>query len=760
VHALTELVRSKEDWLIERVLIAARHHGYARYTSTLMEAWRASIQGLSDALIQSLATSPAKFDFSPEYDPVQDPIAYFGIIEAQRHRARGVTLEQYLGLLKYYRQAYYDLFATRGLGATIAREGRRGIERFFDRLEFGVCSEWARVPHDGFVEDLRRVNRAMTNEKNRLLTIIESLPLPVLYIDASGMLQLFNRAAAELLEVGHDDGGGTWMNAELERIVRDMLKDVKVGNAVSQTCLVQTRHGERPLLVKAAPMLDVSSKFSGTVISLIDPPAPGGGAELPMMNQHVEPSAAPQTTFTKQRFESASTTAANQKFKELMLLYRVSNTMLTTVRLNKLIHLILTALTAGENPFFDRAILFLTNDRSGFMQGMLGVTRETSVVMAGMVTDPADVLGSSWDLSEEVMLRQQESEFTRLVRGSRLELDKRQNISSRAALEKRLIFVRDISKEKRADTALAEKLGITSFAVAPLIAKEKVFGIVLVDNAMSGRRIQQSDLGFLQIFTNQAGVAIENALLYTRLEEANRSLREAQERLIHGERLATIGEMAASLAHELKGPLVSIGGFAKRLLRGLPEAGAQHDSAEMITKEVLRLEKLLGDILSFGRKTTLCYDQWHVQEMVEESLAVVAPSCAEQQITVQRKFPVKPLQIIADGQQLKQVFLNLFFNAQEAMIGKGRPGILAVSIAPSRLRGCPAVTIKVADSGGGVPESQLHNIFTAFYTTKEAGTGLGLPIAHRIVTNHRGTIQVHNIPDKGLEFTITLPQQP
>ncbi len=759
MHALTELVRAKEDWLIERVLIAARRHGYARYTSTLMEAWRTSIQGLSDALIQYLATSPTTFDFSPEYDPVQDPIAYFGIIEAQRHRARGVTLEQYLGLLKHYRQAYYDLFATRGMGATIAREGRRIIEQFFDRLEFGVCSEWARVPHDGFVEDLRRVNRAMTNEKNRLLTIIESLPLPVLYFDATGVLQLFNQAAAELLDVGRDDGGGTWINAELELIARNMLHDVKVGNSVSQTCLVHTRHGERPLMIKAAPMLDVSSKFSGTVISLIEPPV-HSSAELPAANQRAAQSAVPLATFTKQRFELPATTAANQKFNELMLLYRVSNTMLTTVRLNKLIHLILTALTAGETPFFDRAILFLTNDRSGFMQGMLGVTRETSVVMAGLVTDPADVLGSSWDLSEEVMLRQQESEFTRLVRSSRLELDKRQNVSSRAALEKRLIFVRDISKEKRADTALAEKLGITSFAVAPLIAKEKVFGIVLVDNAMSGRRIQQSDLGFLQIFTNQAGVAIENALLYTRLEEANRSLREAQERLIHGERLATIGEMAASLAHELKGPLVSIGGFAKRLLRGLPETGAQHDSAEMITKEVLRLEKLLGDILSFGRKTTLCYDQWNVQEMVEESLAVVAQSCAEQQITLQRKFPLKPLQIVADGQQLKQVFLNLFFNAQEAMSGKGRPGSLAVSIAPSRLRGCPAVTIKVGDTGGGVPESQLHNIFTAFYTTKEAGTGLGLPIAHRIVTNHRGTIQVHNIPEKGLEFTITLPQQP
>jgi len=145
--------------------------------------------------------------------------------------------------------------------------------------------------------------------------------------------------------------------------------------------------------------------------------------------------------------------------------------------------------------------------------------------------------------------------------------------------------------------------------------------------------------------------------------------------------------------------------------------------------------------------------------MVEESLAVVAPTCAEGHIEVVRKYAKKPIPIVADGQQLKQVFLNLFFNAQEVMTGK-KEASLSVSIAPSRLRGCPAVTIKVADTGGGVPDRQLHNIFAAFYTTKESGTGLGLPIAHRIVTSHRGTIQVQNIDGKGLEFTIMLPLQP
>jgi signal transduction histidine kinase/PAS domain-containing protein len=751
VHALATLVRTKEDWLIKRVLASARRLGYTRYTSTLLDAWRASIQGLSEALIQSINTTSQHFDFSPEYDPVQDPVAYFGIIEAQRHRARGVTLEQYLGLMIYYRQAYYDLLAAREVPAALARQGRSIVESFFDRMTIGISSEWARVPHDLCIEDMRRTNRVMANEKNRLLTIVESLPVPVLYFDGAGSLQLFNQAAASLLDVGRDTAGRLCVGTALADFVRPLLTTDPLQPAVLAHCPVPTRQGEALMQVQRTPLLDVSGKYGGLLITLIDATvkrsASGGhGAMLP---EAVAPNIPLATV------PSATN---DQKFRELSLLYRVSNTMLTTIRLNKLIHLILTALTAGDTPFFDRAILFMTNERSGFMQGMLGVTRETSASLTGAVADPADILGSSWDLSEEIMLRQQTSEFSRLVRSSRLELDKRLNISSRAVLEKRLIYVRDASKEKRVDTSLIERFGIRSFAVAPLIAKEKVFGVVLVDNALSGRRISQAELGFLQLFTNQAGTAIENAMLYTRLEEANRNLREAQERLIHGERLATIGEMAAGLAHELKGPLVSIGGFAKRLLKGLPETGAQHDSAEMIAREVHRLEKLLGDILAFGRKTTLCYDQWTMQDLLEESLAIVAPACAEQKIAIRRSFPKKPLKIVADGQQLKQVFLNLLFNAQEVMASQGG-GTLSLSLAASRMRGCPAVTIKIADSGGGVPEHQLHSIFAAFYTTKEAGTGLGLPIAHRIVTNHRGTIQARNLPTPGLEFTITLPQQ-
>jgi signal transduction histidine kinase len=443
----------------------------------------------------------------------------------------------------------------------------------------------------------------------------------------------------------------------------------------------------------------------------------------------------------------------DKKVKELSLLYSISNVMLSTIRLNKLVHLILTSLVSGSPSFFGRAMLFLINERSGFMQGMLGVTRESAENLFASRPDAGPVLEGRWDMGEEEMNRQLETDFCRQVRASRLRLNKSLNICSRAIAEKRVILVPDASREKRVDRDFVRRFAISSFAAAPLMAKEQVLGVVLVDNPGQDRPITQDDLHFLQLFTNQAGMAIENSMLYNRLEDANRSLREARERLIHGARLATIGEMAATLAHELKGPLVSIGGFARRLEKKLTQGTVESGYAVTIVREVLRLEKMLTDILSYAKKTTICYNHCSIIDILEDALSIVAPTLEEKDIRVVKDLPRKAISFLGDAQQLKQVFINLFLNSHEAM---QRGGTIHLSVVPARLNGDRAISIKVADTGGGVPPEVINQIFTPFYTTKENGTGLGLPVANRIVANHGGKIQVTN-SDAGAEFNVLLP---
>jgi len=442
----------------------------------------------------------------------------------------------------------------------------------------------------------------------------------------------------------------------------------------------------------------------------------------------------------------------DKKLKELSLLYRMSNTMLSTIKLNKLIHLTLTALTSGPTPFFDRAMLFLTNERAGVLLGMLGVTSEDSPPLRAPKDSGNDLLSSRWDISEEDMAAQRDSEFSRQVLGKRLELDVTQNIASQAVLEKRLIYVPGEELGEEGDPHPGHG---TAFAASPLIAHGQAVGAVMVDNALTRAPITQEDLRFLQLFTNQAGMAIENSILYNKIEDANRQLCEAQESLLQKERLAAIGEMAAGIAHELKGPLVSIGGFAGRLTKKLPHDSNEWGHADLIVREVLRLESILSEILLFSKKATICYHRCNLAQIVKESLAVVTPPLEEKRISVTTRFSRQKLVLLGDGQQLKQVFINIILNAVDAM---GSGGKLVVQATPDELDGKEAVCVRISDTGGGIPIEALSSIFTPFYTTKENGTGLGLPIANRIITNHGGKIQVVNKPGHGVEFKVILPK--
>jgi signal transduction histidine kinase len=276
---------------------------------------------------------------------------------------------------------------------------------------------------------------------------------------------------------------------------------------------------------------------------------------------------------------------------------------------------------------------------------------------------------------------------------------------------------------------------------------------MVVDNPDSDREISSDNLHFLQLFANQAGMAIENSMLYNRIEDAHLNLKDARERLLHGERLAAIGEMAANLAHELKNPLITIGGFAGRLLRTLPTESREHHYATTVVSEVSRLEKMLAEILAFSRKPTICFCTCDLKEIIQDCLANCATTIEDSSIKVSFSCDPHPWNVSGDAHQLKQVFLNLIINSFDVM-PKG--GQLSVALEKRLFGGKTAVVVTVADTGGGIPKDMLPQIFNPFFTTKHHGTGLGLAIANRIVLNHFGTIEASNTP-LGAVFTVTLP---
>jgi signal transduction histidine kinase len=450
--------------------------------------------------------------------------------------------------------------------------------------------------------------------------------------------------------------------------------------------------------------------------------------------------------------DTSQNPSAHKQLSELTLLYQFSNTMLSTIHINKLTHLILTALTSGRPLLFERSMLFLRNEKSGMLQGMLGIQQEAAWNL--LIIGDEETLSSRWDISEEVISHQRTTDFCSRVRSTRIEIDTECPVIKNVIADQKLCHIKDAGCHECSTCSFIKHLGAVSFAAAPLVARGKSLGIIVVDNPHSGRSISRDDLHFLQLFANQAGMALENSMLYNRVEDAHSSLRDARERLVHGQRLAAIGEMAANVAHELKNPLITIGGFAGRLLKSLPEESREHHYADTIVSEVSRLEKMLADILAFSRKPTICYSACDLGEILHDCFNSCATTLEDQNISLTTDIPQEYWPLAGDAHQLKQVFLNLILNACEAMPDGGGIAVQVERLSVSNDKN--AVEIRISDTGDGIPPEMLPQIFNPFFTTKRHGTGLGLAIVNRILLNHNGSIKAANT-GSGARFTVSLP---
>jgi diguanylate cyclase (GGDEF)-like protein len=282
MHFLEKLLRDQELWLMRRVRDYALEREYTRYTSTLEEAWRVSISGLTDSIICALAISDDPWELGPDDDYVNDPMAEFGKYEARMHRLRGITLEMFLGLMKYYRQSYLDLvnrsFPSQPEADSTKDSARyaRFIERVFDRIEIAFCAEWTRSETvSNAIDELQVANRQMTNEKNRFLTIFESLPSAVFVLDDKGIIIHMNHAGARLIDPAATSGGHyyshpddqilfPWFEGELARF----RMTGEGGVFEFQLMLAQGDH--RQVKVRFREMQDISFKFPGTIVILED----------------------------------------------------------------------------------------------------------------------------------------------------------------------------------------------------------------------------------------------------------------------------------------------------------------------------------------------------------------------------------------------------------------------------------------------------------------------------------------------------------
>jgi PAS domain S-box-containing protein len=543
--------------------------------------------------------------------------------------------------------------------------------------------------------------------------------------------------------------------------------------------------------------------------------------------------------------------------QELSRLFFISSAMRGTLELDKLLRMVLIAVTMSDGLGFNRAILFLVDDVRGALKGAMGVG-PASPEEAWRVWDELSLQKKTLDdIMQDVMSApmQKDSFFDKLSLGIEIPLEE-DTVLTRTVKEKRSFNVHDVRDLAFADAVLTQQLGTQAYAAVPLISRDKVIGVLWVDNYFNRKIISDEDMKFLAGFSNHVASAIENARLFQQVKMAEQQLenifesmsdmvyfndkdyviqsvnkavcnrvglspseiigrkcyevfhgtnepytqcphhktvttktayieeledpylggtfltssspifdltgefigsvhvvrditelRGLKEKLVIAEKMAALGEVAAKVAHEIRNPLVSVGGFAKRLEKKLD--GNLKEYAGIIVKEVGRLEEILKEILGFVKEVRLSKEVINLNSLVEDILMLMQSDIEDRGIMLVKDFG-QGADVYVDPNRVKEALMNIVANAIQSLGGNG-----SIFIRTYMDEGYAVVEIK--DTGKGIPEADKPYIFNPFFTTKVSGTGLGLAITHRIIQEHGGTVAVESEVEKGSIFKVYIP---
>jgi signal transduction histidine kinase len=297
--------------------------------------------------------------------------------------------------------------------------------------------------------------------------------------------------------------------------------------------------------------------------------------------------------------------------------------------------------------------------------------------------------------------------------------------------------------------SVIEQMGFLEAEVSiPLISKRQLIGMINLSQKFNKDVYYHEDIELLSTLANQTSIAIENARLYEDLKKSKSYMRRA-------DRLASLGTLAAGLAHEIRNPLVAIKTFTQLLPERFEDEEFRTHFTDIASSEVDRISQFITELLDFARPSDPRLEYEDINGILEGMILLISNETKKKQINIIKNYaPDLPL-VQLDREQIKQVFLNILLNGIEATPEKGEIVIITRSF--EKPGGEPYIQVVFTDNGRGIPAERLEDIFTPFFTTKEKGSGLGLSISQQIVQDHKGYINVESELNKGTSFFINLP---
>ena len=453
-------------------------------------------------------------------------------------------------------------------------------------------------------------------------------------------------------------------------------------------------------------------------------------------------------------------TESLKRDEQLQMLATIGLALQSTIDRDYLIHLLLTSLTAGQALGFTRAMFFMVEREGEQLVGKMGVGPSSN-------TEARRI----WDHLQQEHLSLEEflqkygkpnsktsSELNKIVRSQTFSLKTKDSIFIQQILRHKTFRGLPHRPDQSECYPVFQELRLSDFIAVPVVTNERLTGVIFVDHLYNLKPIEADDVSSLELVAGQAAQALEKAIAYRRqavekrkLEQAYKELKLTHGRLVHTERLAAIGNMATHVAHEIRNPLVTIGGFARSLQRKLEGHEDVKSITQIIADETIRLEKILVNVLDFAKRPKPKPGKVRINEVVTRVHSLMKDESAQKGISLKVTLDHQIPSMVLDGSQMTQLLINLIRNGIQATDGGGEVAMFTSLISEDKIE------MTVSDQGKGIPTDQLEKIFQPFYTTKATGTGIGLAICQQITNDHGGNISVRRTSTSGTTFSVELP---
>ena len=318
------------------------------------------------------------------------------------------------------------------------------------------------------------------------------------------------------------------------------------------------------------------------------------------------------------------------------------------------------------------------------------------------------------------------------------------------------------SEDPYVDSMIEEGLHTTAYI--PLSTKGELMGVMCVSSHYPVE-LAAGYIEFLTAIGNQIGVAVDNANLYENIKRAYEDLKDAQEQIVQTEKLASLGKLAATIAHEINNPLAAVLTYIRLMIKLKDRNRFSPERLEDISRylatmesETARCGEIVKNLLAFSRQSKITIKSSSIIDIIDRTLGLIAHDLEIKGIQLKKNTEPDLPKVQCDFQQIQQALLNLMYNASDAMLAGG-----TLTVTAKRKAGTGKfLDVMVSDTGCGITDEDKEKIFDPFFTTKEKekGVGLGLSVVYGIITRHNGTIEVESEPGKGSTFKFSLPLAP